>query len=120
LTADFIEVMKPRLADWERTNLRKKVQWFANHYDGWRPTLHLGTPYELGRLHELEAELGPLKIPVEYDFPPYSAVLLQGFANPAFRHPEYHLGTDIALLLDLLVDAEVMSAEDLTAGRVHR
>lgn len=120
LTDDFIETLKPLLADWERTDLRQKVQWFADHYDGWRLTLHLVSPYDFGRLHDLEAALGPLRIPDEFDFPPYSLILLQGFSPPAFRHPEYHLGTDIALLFDLLVDAEVMSAEDLQAGLVHR
>jgi hypothetical protein len=45
------------------------------------------------------------------DCPPYAQVLLQGFTSAAIRHPEYHLGRDIALLYNLLLDAEAALEE---------
>ena len=117
LTHDFVANAKVLLLDWGKTDLRTKVDWFAAHLDAWRGS-GLGT-YTVGRFHEIEATLGKLAYHNQMDIPPYAELMLQGAGPFGIRHPEYHLGSDAALLHDLLVDSQALNDDALAEGRVH-
>jgi hypothetical protein len=119
LTEDFTESIKPLLLEWSKTTLRQKAEWFAEHWQGWWAGSKRGGGYLLGRLWEVQQFLGRLALPEGFDVPLYADVLLQGLTSPALRHPEYHLCTDIALLFNLLLDAEALNDADLSARKRH-
>lgn len=109
LQSDFERVLKHLVLDYSITKLRGSANWFASQFTAWKQA-GLGV-FEIGRVHEVEAVLGRLRCRTFMDCPPYAQVLLQGLHDPAIRHPEYHLGSDLALLFNLLLDAESHSDE---------
>jgi hypothetical protein len=108
LEDDFESLAKKLLPNWKRSQLHATVQWFAQRHEAWVEA-GLGV-FELGRVHEIEKAVGKLYFQQFTDCPPYAQVLLQGMELPAMRHPEYHLGSDLALLFNLLLDSESMLA----------
>ena len=109
LEDDFDTVAKIILLDWNRASKGKISDWFAEQFNAWEKC-DFGL-FDLGRLHEVEKNIGRLCIHRNMDCPPYAQVLLQGLHGAAIRHPEYHLSKDIALLFNLLLDAEAILEE---------
>lgn len=97
--------------------LPRLAEWFASRYDGWRDT-RFGI-YEMGRVGEVENAIGRLAFRDFMDCPPYAQLLLQGLNEPALRHPEYHLGSDLALLFNLFLDNEAILAEAAKRRELH-
>ena len=90
--------------DWNRIPFKTAVHWMVEKRRLW---IASGQPiWELGRVSEVEAVMGPLAFREAMECPPYAQVVLQGFVGAAIRHPEYHLARDLALHVNLLLDAE--------------
>jgi SEC-C motif len=111
LQGDFGDVLKFILAESEGIQVNRIARWFAAKFDEWNqsrtPILHLG------RVQDVQRDLGRLRSKHLMEFPPYAELLLQGFQSLAVRHPEYHLARDLVLLHSLFLDAEVSIEESL-------
>lgn len=111
LQKSFETIAEQIISDWNRSKLPSTTAWFAEKFDAWEKT-EFGL-FDMGRVHEVEQAIGRLGKHREImDLPPYAQVILHGFdLGAAFRHPEYHLGIDLALLFNLFLDAEAMLEE---------
>jgi hypothetical protein len=90
---------------WNRGRQKEASTWLAARYDEWHD-VGFGV-LEIGRVHEVEAVVGPLANREVMECPAYAQVVLQGFeVGAAIRHPEYHLASDVALFYNLLLDAD--------------
>jgi hypothetical protein len=104
LEEDFACALKIIVPEWKGIQLKKNAKWFASKFDEWNQS---GNPiFHLGRVQEVQRELGRLGAGQFIELPPYAELLLQGFVGLAVRHPEYHLAQDLALLHNLFLDAE--------------
>jgi hypothetical protein len=117
LEDDIERFEKPLLLNWTKTNSRSRARWFSSQFDEWAK-VGFGI-HELGRVHEVETAVGRLAFHQIMDCPPYAQLLMQGLHNPALRHPEYHLGSDLALLFNLLLDSEAILADSNQRSKVH-
>jgi hypothetical protein len=104
LKDDFEDRAKLILSDWKRSNLSSTSTWFAKQYDAWAKT-KCGV-FDVGRIHEVEKEIGRLAFRKVMECPAYAQIVIQGYFGAAIRHPEYHLASDIALFYNLLLDSE--------------
>jgi hypothetical protein len=104
LEDDIDSIARIVLLEWKRTQMSQTVEWFASAYDAWNKA-GLGL-FELGRVQQIEEEVGPLGFRKAIECPPYGQVLLQGWNGAAVRHPEYHLAQDLGLLFNLFLDSE--------------
>ena len=109
LKDDMDSVGEVLFLDWRRNAASGRVSWLADRFEAWQQS-GFGL-LELGRLHDVEAAVGRLRASDMLDSPPYAQVLLQGRLALAFRHPEYHLSSDLALLCDLLLDTATLRNE---------
>lgn len=117
LEASFDALGKHLLLNWSRSQLSPTSTWLAKRYADW---VEASTAvFDLGRVHEIEAVIGPLGHRRFMDCPPYAQVLLQGFHGAAIRHPEYHLASDLALIYNLFLDSEQIIEEAQRAKRLH-
>lgn len=91
---------------WDKQQRKAAIKWLASKHDAWLATKQ--PVFEIGRLHEVEAALGPLIHRTQIECPPYAQVILQGYRGAGIRHPEYHLARDLALLNNLFLDAEAI------------
>jgi hypothetical protein len=117
LEGDFDDIAKRILLHWKRNNLPSAVRWFAKQFDDWQQVQF--KLFGLGRVHEVERQIGLLGHRRFMDCPPYAEVLLQGFHGAAIRHPEYHLARDLALLYSLFLDSEVIIDEQQRQRKRH-
>lgn len=107
LEEDFCDIAKHVLLNWNPSNLAPVTKWFAGRFNAWRNTGF--AVFDMGRVQEFEQAVGPLGHRKIMDCPPYAQIVLQGYAIGAgIRHPEYHLGMDLALLYNLFLDAETI------------
>lgn len=117
LETDFDYIAKRAFLNWKRTKLDSSTRWLAERFDLWKKA-GFGS-FELGRVYEVEKEVGSLYFRKGIECPPYAQVLLQGFNFPAVRHPEYHLAKDLALLYNLFLDSESIADKFLEKGVIH-
>ena len=105
------------LENWHAAQRNKAVPWLAKKYDEWMKSKQ--SIWEIGRVHEVEKAIGKLGFRKYLECPAYAQVLLQGFSGAAFRHPEYHLVRDLALLNNFFLDAEAIADVNLKNRRLH-
>ena len=117
LEDDFEDRAKRVLLNWKRSSLASTTAWFAQQFNAWKET-GFGV-FDVGRVHDVEQKIGPLSFRNRMDCPPYAQILLQGFSEPAVRHPEYHLASDMALLFNLFLDSEKLSEEAKRLKQLH-
>src|SRR5262249_41910105 len=117
LECDFEDIAKRVFLQWKRNKLPSLVTWFAARFDEWQGD-NFGL-LDLGRVHEVERAIGLLGHRRIMDCPAYAQLLLQGFHGAAVRHPEYHLGRDLALLYNLFLDSESILEEAQRLKRPH-
>lgn len=102
LHESLAEIAKHLLLETEFTP--NGIDWCAERFDKWAAS---GTGiFELGTVQGVERAIGTLGFRRLMECPPYAQVVVQGFVGAAIRHPEYHLGSDLALLWNLFKDAE--------------
>ncbi len=111
LQEDFVSIMDQLFSNWKKRDLLKIATWFCKKYDAFFDTLPLF--FELGRVYEIEELIGRLNCHKNMDCPPYAQLILQGFNHSAFRHPEYHLASDLAFLYNLHLDIDEIHDNDL-------
>ena len=104
LEDDFLGHGRAIFKSIKRRRLSAISAWLADKYDNW---VEAGMAnFTLARVHEVESAIGKLRARDIVDCPPYAEWFVQGFLGVAIRHPEYHLGTDLALLYNLFLDTE--------------
>lgn len=113
----FESLARSAIQHLRRSNLDHVTRWLAEKHDLWNKTDN--GLFDLGRVYEVESAIGPLAHRKIMDCPPYAQVLLQGFNGAGIRHPEYHLGTDLALLYNLFCDSEAMNDKAQQSGQMH-
>jgi len=82
----------------------KVVRWLAERHDDWKR--QSWGILSLGRVQDVENQIGRLAVHEVMDCPPYGELLIQGFESIAVRHPEYHLVRDLALMHTLFRSAQ--------------
>lgn len=117
LEDDLERFEKMLLLNWVKTNSRSRARWFALRFDEWAKAEF--KIHDLGRVHEIESAVGRFAFHRFMDCPPYAQLIMQGVHEPALRHPEYHLGSDLALLFNLLLDSEAILADANQRREVH-
>jgi len=117
LEEDFESFAKKILSGLKRADVYSNAKWFSTQYDQWA-AIGFGV-YEVGRVREIEIAVGKLTLHKSMDCPPYAQLFLQGLQAPAVRHPEYHLGSDLALLFNLFLDSETILTETSRRHEVH-
>lgn len=117
LKSDFESVVKSLISNWKSIRLQSRADWCAKKFDEW----HQGGYgiFEVGRIHEVERAFGQLRCRKRMDCPPYAQLLVQGLYEPAIRHPEYHLSSDLGLLFNLLLDSEAILDDANRRMEVH-
>ncbi len=101
------QLAKHAFLEWGAKRRRVTSGWLADRFDEWRSTGF--DVLDIGRVHEVEAVVGPLANRQVMECPAYAQVVLQGFeGGAAIRHPEYHLAIDVALFYNLLIDADAI------------
>ncbi len=99
--------------DKERILNPSAVAWLADAFDMWAATEF--AIFDLGRLVDIEAQIGELVHGRVMDCPAYAHVILQGFhVGAGIRFPEYHLATDLRLMMNLYLDCQDMMKVDLS------
>lgn len=110
LRTDVQKPAKIMLVDkWTKRTAETLIPWLEKTYEAWIP--NLAVPWEIGRVHEIEAEIGKLGLRRYMECPLYAQVLAQGIQGVAIRHPEYHLARDLALQNNLFFDCARASEE---------
>jgi hypothetical protein len=104
LRSDVFMISEKLFPAWRRLDRKHVISWFSSKYRAWLASGQ--QTWDLGRVSEVEAVTGPLPHRNAVDCPPYAQVVFQGFFGAAIRHPEYHLARDLALHMNLLLDAE--------------
>lgn len=105
------------LLEWKSESLLPTTVWLAGKYD--ECSQAAPNVYCIGRLYEVEERIGFLSIRRHGDYPPYAQVIVQGFIGAGFRHPEYHLASDLALLYNLFLDSWTIMDAAQALGKVH-
>lgn len=104
LQHDVRQAGKVAMLDSGRLLDRNTLEWLADSFDRW-----IGSGcgvFSLGTVRSVEAAIGKLAFRRTIDCPPYAEVVLQGLMAGAVRHPEYHLGVDLALFYNLFMELE--------------
>lgn len=104
LRYDVLETGKFVFLDKGRLLQKGSLAWLSDSFDRWAATSF--RVLSLGNVMNVEATIGKLGFRREIDCPPYADVILQGLIGAAIRHPEYHLGVDLALLYNLFLEIE--------------
>ncbi|MCX6847586.1 MAG: hypothetical protein NTY98_01570 [Verrucomicrobia bacterium] len=102
---------------WGKQQRKTVILWLASRHDAWMAAKQ--PVFEIGRVHEVEAALGPLIHRTQIECPPYAQVILQGYRGAGIRHPEYHLSRDLSLLNNLFLDAEAITDDHQRNRRPH-
>ena len=117
LRDDFDSLAKLLLTHWNPENLYNTSSWLAGQFD--KCVKAAPNVYCIGRVHEVEEKIGRLGIRQLTDCPPYAQIVVQGVFGAGFRHPEYHLARDLALLYNLFLDSCDLMDEAQRLGKIH-
>jgi hypothetical protein len=104
LRDDLTETLERLVTTSARPIGRRAVDWLAGRFEPWADT-GFGV-FTVSTVFDFERLVGTLKAHKVMDVPPYAEMLVQPSLPVAFRHPEYMLARDLAVLLDFFKDTE--------------